>query len=247
MMRLLDFFRKKKIDSIVDNVKKKTIGKRYFMLILGCLIVAFAFNLFFLRYNIVCFGISGLSIVFDKYGVNPSGFIMIANIILLIIAYFVLGKKSAMNQLVGAFIYPIFIEITKLMGLTANLEVRRRDDNITIKIFSDHNAVLIGKNGSTIEALQTIIRQIIQNETKEYIGVILDVENYKDKRIKNLEYLAKRVAKEVKETQVETKLDSMNSYERRIIHSTLSDNKYVYTESVGEEPNRCVVVKPKGN
>ena len=55
----------------------------------------------------------------------------------------------------------------------------------------------------------------------------------------------KKIAREVKETKVETKLDSMNSYERRIIHSTLSDNKYVYTESVGEEPNRCVVVKPK--
>ena len=148
------------------------------------------------------------------------------------------------NDLVD-YIKENIIEITKLMGMTVNLEVRRRDDNITIKLFSDHNAVLIGKNGSTIEALQTIIRQIVHNETKEFIGVILDVENYKDKRIKNLEYLAKKVAKEVKETKVETKLDSMNSYERRIIHSTLSDNKYVYTESVGEEPNRCVVIKPK--
>ncbi len=137
------------------------------------------------------------------------------------------------------------IEITKLMGLNSNLEVRRRDDNITIKIFSDHNAVLIGKNGKVLEALQTIIRQIIQKETKEYISIILDVENYKDKRIKNLEYLAKKVAKEVANTKVETKLDSMNSYERRIIHSVLSDNKYVYTESVGEEPNRCVVIKSK--
>ena len=73
-------------------------------------------------------------------------------------------------------------EITKLMGLTVNLEVRRREDNITIKIFSDHNAVLIGHNGRTIEALQTIIRQIINNETKNYIGIILDVENYKYKR-----------------------------------------------------------------
>jgi spoIIIJ-associated protein len=148
------------------------------------------------------------------------------------------------NDLVD-FIKENIIEITKMMGLTTNLEVRRRDDNITIKIFSDHNAVLIGKNGSTIEALQTIIRQIVHNETKEFIGVILDVENYKEKRVKNLEYLAKKIAREVKETKVETKLDSMNSYERRIIHSTLSDNKYVYTESVGEEPNRCVVVKPK--
>lgn len=143
------------------------------------------------------------------------------------------------------FIKENIIEITKLMGLTVNLEVRRRDDNITIKIFSDHNALLIGKNGSTIEALQTIIRQITHTATKEYIGVVLDVENYKDKRIKNLEYLAKKVAKEVRDTKVETKLDSMNSYERRIIHSILSDNKYVYTESVGTEPNRCVVIKPK--
>ena len=148
------------------------------------------------------------------------------------------------NDLVD-FVKETVTEITKMMGMTVNLEVRRRDDNITIKIFSDHNAVLIGKNGRAIEALQTIVRQIVHNETNEFIGIILDVENYKEKRVKNLEYLAKKVAREVKETKVETKLDSMNSYERRIIHSTLSDNKYVYTESVGEEPNRCVVIKPK--
>lgn len=159
-------------------------------------------------------------------------------------------KKSAKIEVINYndlidFIKETIIEITKKMGLTVNLEVRRREDNITIKIFSDHNAVLIGKNGTTIESLQTIIRQIVQNETKEFIGVILDVENYKEKRVKNLEYLAKKVAREVRNTKVETKLDSMNSYERRIIHSTLSNDKYVYTESIGEEPNRCVVVKPK--
>ena len=137
------------------------------------------------------------------------------------------------------------VEITKLMGLTVNLEVRRREDNITIKIFSDHNAVLIGRNGSTIEALQTIIRQIVHNEINTFIGIILDVENYKDKRNKNIEYLAKKVAREVAKTKVEAKLDSMNSYERRLVHSILSNDAYVYTESTGEEPNRCVVIKPK--
>ena len=103
-MGILEYFRKKKVDSIIETVKKKNLGKRYLMLVLGCLIVAFAFNLFFLRYNIVCFGISGLSIVLDKYGIN-----------LLIIAYFVLGFDSAKNQLVGSLIYPVFIEITKLI------------------------------------------------------------------------------------------------------------------------------------
>lgn len=143
------------------------------------------------------------------------------------------------------YLKELITEITKEMGLTVNLEVRRREDNITIKIFSDHNALLIGKNGTTIEALQTIVRQIIYNETNNYIGVVLDVENYKDKKVKNIEYLAKKVAREVAKTKVEAILDSMNSYERRIVHSILSEDKYVYTESTGEEPNRCVVIKPK--
>ena len=134
-------------------------------------------------------------------------------------------------------------EITNLMGLEVNLEVRRRENNITIKIFSDHNAVLIGKNGYTISALQTIIRQILFNNTNKAISITLDVENYKEKRVKNIEYLAKKTAREVARTKVEVKLDSMNSYERRIVHSILSEDKYVYTESTGEEPNRCVIIK----
>jgi len=139
----------------------------------------------------------------------------------------------------------VIIELTKLMGMTVNLEVRRKDSTISIKIFSDHNAVLIGKNGYTISALQTIVRQIISKETNNAISIILDVENYKEKKLKNIEYLAKRTAREVAKTKVEAKLDSMNSYERRIVHSLLAEDKYVYTESIGEEPNRAVVIKPK--
>ena len=60
-----------------------------------------------------------------------------------------------------------------------------------------------------------------------------------------LRYLAKKVAKEVADTKIEVQLERMNSYERRIIHEALADNKYVYTESFGEEPERYVVVKPR--
>ena len=67
----------------------------------------------------------------------------------------------------------------------------------------------------------------------------------KKKMINILKCLLEKIAKEVKETKIEVKLDSMNSYERRIVHNALSNNKYVYTESVGEEPNRAVVIKPK--
>ena len=143
------------------------------------------------------------------------------------------------------FIKDILNEITKLMGVNINLEVRKRDESISIKIFSNNNAILIGKNGRTISALQSLIKQMVYNVLEEKISIILDVENYKEKRIKSLEYLARNTAKEVSKTKIEAKLDSMNSYERRIIHEALSNNRYVYTESTGEEPNRCVVIKPK--
>ncbi len=114
-MIFFDNIRKKKIDDIVEKVKKKNVGKRYAMLLLGCLIVAFAFNLFFLKYNIVCFGVSGISIVLSEFGINPPMFILLANIFLMIIAYFALGLESAKNQFVGAISYPIFVEITSLV------------------------------------------------------------------------------------------------------------------------------------
>lgn len=111
-MGLFARMRDKRIDKIIDEINKKNRVKRYLMLLLGCLIVAFSFNLFFLRYDIVCFGVSGISIVLSKFGINPSIFIMLANIILLIVSYFFLGIDDVKNQLVGALIYPIFVEAT---------------------------------------------------------------------------------------------------------------------------------------
>ena len=136
-------------------------------------------------------------------------------------------------------------EITGLMNIECNLEIKRREKNIIIEIYSDKNSILIGKNGKNLEAFQNIIRQIVPQEVNNIYKIVLDIENYKDRKINNLERMAKQVAREVKMTKVEAKLEPMNSYERRAIHNILSNNKYVYTESVGEEPNRCVVIKPK--
>lgn len=147
------------------------------------------------------------------------------------------------NDLVN-YVKEVLNDITSNMGIEANLEIRKRDNNLMIKIFSNHNAVLIGKNGYTIQALQNVIRQIVYNAVENNDLIItLDVENYKEKRISNIERLAKRIAKEVIATKTEAKLDSMNSYERRIVHAILADNPNITTESIGEEPNRCVVIK----
>lgn len=147
------------------------------------------------------------------------------------------------NDLVN-YVKEVLNDITSNMGIEANLEIRKRDNNLMIKIFSNHNAVLIGKNGCTIQALQNIIRQIVYNAVENNnLLITLDVENYKEKRVSNIERLAKRIAKEVLATKTEAKLDSMNSYERRIVHAILADNPHLTTESIGEEPNRCVVIK----
>lgn len=114
-MLLLKKIRDKRLENLIDRIHKRNIVKRYIMLLFGCLILAFTFNLFFLRYNIVCFGISGISIVVSKYGVNPSLFIMIANIILLIISYFFLGINDTKNQIIGSLLYPLFVSLTELV------------------------------------------------------------------------------------------------------------------------------------
>lgn len=125
-MLLFKKFREKRINDIIDRVNKKNLFKRYTMLLSGCLILAFTFNLFFLRYNIVCFGVSGISIVLAEFGISPSIFIMVTNIILLIISYFFLGINDTKNQIVGSLIYPIFVSLTlKLTNLIdlGNLEM----------------------------------------------------------------------------------------------------------------------------
>ena len=159
------------------------------------------------------------------------------------------NKKSVIEVIkkddVIEHIKELIKEITSSMGITINMEVKKREDSLNITIYADNNAVLIGKNAKTLNALTTIIKQSVFKEIGENYKFVLDVSDYKQKRAWNLEKMAKQIAREVAKTGVEAKLEPMNSYERRIIHETLSQNKKVYTESTGEEPNRCVVIKLK--
>ena len=150
-------------------------------------------------------------------------------------------KKSDVVEELKEFIK----KITKLMGIEVNIETKVRDNNVSITLYSDNNNILIGKSGRTIDALSLIAKQYIRNEIGVNFRFLLDVGEYKAKQQKNIEYIAKKTAREVAKTKIEAKLDPMNSYERRIVHSILSDNEKVYTESVGEEPNRAVVIKPR--
>ena len=136
-------------------------------------------------------------------------------------------------------------KLLKDLGFTVNIEIKNKDEIPTYTIYSDNDALLIGKNGKNLKALSILTSQHLLNELGKNFKFTIDINSYKEKREKSLENLAKRVAREVATTKIPVKLDSMNSYERRIIHNALTNNKQVYTESEGEEPNRYVVIKPR--
>ena len=136
-------------------------------------------------------------------------------------------------------------ELITNMGLTANFETKLRENVIYIKIYSNNNPILIGKDGNTLKALEHLVKQKINTEFNIHPLINLDVENYREKQEKRLERLAKSLAKEVYKTKVEVHLENMNAYDRRIIHNALTNFKGVITSSTGEEPERHVVIKPE--
>ena len=136
-------------------------------------------------------------------------------------------------------------KLTDLMGLNVTFENKLREEQIYIKMYSDNNSILIGKDGKTLSALLTIVKQMLNTNYNINPKIILDVENYKENHEKRIERLAKKLAREVVKTKMEIKMDNMNSYERRIVHNILSNDKKVCTISEGEEPNRHVVIKLK--
>lgn len=133
--------------------------------------------------------------------------------------------------------------IIKGLGIDGEVEVSTKENTTTFKIYSSNNPLLIGKNGQNLVALTILVRQYIKTITSDGPRIIIDVEDYKDRQIKRLERLAKNLARDVVKTKTDVEMDNMNSYERRIVHNVLSDFKGVITESVGEEPNRHVVIK----
>ena len=157
----------------------------------------------------------------------------------------VVSVHIATYESIIEFIKDYLGSLTKDMGLDVSFESMIREKQITIKMYSDNNNILIGRNGQTLQALTTVVKQVVYNNINSYPYLILDVENYKEKKVKYLERLAKNIAREVAKTKNPVELENMNSYERRVIHNILTDNNKVYTESVGVEPERHVVIKPK--
>lgn len=136
-------------------------------------------------------------------------------------------------------------DIVEGMGIKdVIIESQRKDNFIKLTLHSSDNSILIGRDGRTLSSLQNLIRTSVSNQTGIYFNIILDVENYKVKKEHNIERLAKKLAKEVLRTKEPITVDSMNSYERRLVHNALANFKGITSDSEGEEPNRRIVIKP---
>lgn len=140
-----------------------------------------------------------------------------------------------------------FNELSKLMNVTIESEINITEDNIyNINLVTSNNSILIGKEGKTLDAIQCLLRQISQNDLQNKIKINVDISNYKYEQTKKLEKNIKNIAKEVLKTKVDTSLDPMNSYNRRIVHTIVSEFSDLETESIGEGKERHVVIKYVG-
>ena len=132
------------------------------------------------------------------------------------------------------------------MNIQADIAVKEEYNNIYVNLVGPKMGSIIGYRGETLDALQYLVSLVInKNHNKEYKRIILDAEHYREKREATLVRVAHKTANKVIKSKKSFKLEPMNPYERRIIHSALQDSKYVTTYSEGEEPRRRVVIDVK--
>ena len=137
------------------------------------------------------------------------------------------------------------LQLLNDFNLTGTVEIIPSKQSITFNVNSDNNGLIICREGKTLQSIQVLTSQVVNQYTNKHLKVLVDIGSYKENQIKKLEALAKKTAKEVLHSKIDAKLDPMNAYDRRIIHNTLSDWKNIQTVSNGVEPNRYLTIKYK--
>ena len=130
------------------------------------------------------------------------------------------------------------------MDCLVSAEVSLKDGVLNIDIKSEEARILIGQNGQTLADIQHLLAKIIKKASKEEIFLNLDIEDYKKRKIDYLKDIARAAADEVASSREEKLLPPLSSFDRRIVHMELANRTDIKTESVGENPERRIVVKP---
>ncbi len=148
-------------------------------------------------------------------------------------------QKSDIKKYIEEF----FKELAKNMNIDIETEILYKNDTFNVTLLTSNNSLLIGKDGKNLNAIQNILRQSLKIKSNMVIKLNLDISNYKEKKLKQLEREIKKIAKEVQVSKVDVSLDPMNSYERRYIHNALNEWENISTESEGEGKDRHIVIK----
>ena len=119
------------------------------------------------------------------------------------------------------------------------------EEFVFLELEGEDTGTIIGKRGQTLDAIQYLTSLVVNKGKEEYVRVVIDAENYRAKREKTLQQLADRLADKVARSKRPMKLEPMNPYERKVIHSTLQNHPRVVTRSEGEEPYRRVIIELK--
>lgn len=150
----------------------------------------------------------------------------------------IVTKKGSPADKATAFLSDLFLS----MGIRVQIDAQMDGDNLNIDLSGNDMGIVIGKRGDTLDSIQYLTSLVVNNSKGSYIKVTIDTENYREKRKEALEALAVRIASKVERTGKRHTFEPMNPYERRIIHSKLQAYENVTTYSIGEDPNRKIVV-----
>ena len=154
-----------------------------------------------------------------------------------------LNKESEQEKTIREFVEALL----QKLNVTCTCVVEETPEEFRVEMQGEDAGAVIGKRGDTLNALQVLVNQIVnkQKHGDEYKRVVLDCENYRDRREETLRLLAARMANKAVRSKQTVKLEPMTAAERRIIHTELQNDSRVFTESVGEEPNRYLTIIPK--
>jgi spoIIIJ-associated protein len=184
-------------------------------------------------------GIPSTELVYEVVEKGSTGFIGIGKKD----AVIKVSKKSSVEDNIRDFLGKVFAAMN--LEVEISIEKEEESNTVNVELKGSDMGVLIGKRGQTLDSLQYLTNLAVNKQAENYVKVKIDTEDYRKRRRETLENLAKNIAFKVKKTKRPVALEPMNPFERRVIHSTLQNDKYVSTHSEGDEPYRHVVVTLK--
>ena len=134
--------------------------------------------------------------------------------------------------------------ILERMNIEAHVEGDIREGNLFVEIKGDREGILIGKHGRTLEALQLLVNRMVSRRMKDPMRVVVNIDDYRERRADSLTKMATRVGERVKTTGKALTIGPFNAHDRRIIHLALSENPLLETESMGEGTVKKITIRP---